>query len=135
MVKSGFFMYQFGIELGCPSCGRYFVICRKCYRGDIYCSDECRIKIQDQKRKEASRKYAQSTKGRKSHKARQRRYRLQFRVKGLIQKKIETHKTSNKRRCRIKIPHAKEQVCAICQTLVEYLFRNHNEIKLAVRRL
>ncbi len=127
-------MYRVGIKRKCSNCQNDFVICSSCYRGNIYCSGACRTKRQKEKQAEASRKYAQSVKGRKNHKARQRRYRLRFRTKKTIREKNETHETSDGSRYRLKVFQTKRSVCVICQTLVEYVFRSYDEYTLATCR-
>ena len=32
-----------GFKILCACCGSYFVVCKDCYRGQVYCCDECRI--------------------------------------------------------------------------------------------
>jgi hypothetical protein len=53
-----------GLECRAPGCGRRFWLCRKCYRGQRYCSEPCR-----------ERGY------RECGRARQRRYRRRFEVR------------------------------------------------------
>ena len=53
-----------------------FWICQRCYRGQRYCSDRCRVKTRRQQRREANRRHQQSREGRLDHRDRQRAYRL-----------------------------------------------------------
>ncbi len=56
-----------------------FFICRPCYRGQAYCSDECRRKVRRQQRKKADRRYQQDLEIRQDHCDRQRERRKQLR--------------------------------------------------------
>ena len=53
-------------------CGEMFFICRPCYRGQVYCSDECRRKMRQQQRQKANRRYQQDPEIRRDHRDRQR---------------------------------------------------------------
>jgi hypothetical protein len=57
-------------------CGMIFYICQHCYRGQVYCSQECRQESFQQKRREANRRYQRSAEARADHRERQRAYRL-----------------------------------------------------------
>ena len=52
-----------------------FYICRSCYRGQVYCGDECRRRMRRQQRWRANRRHQQSREGRLDHRDRQRAYR------------------------------------------------------------
>ena len=52
-----------------------FYICRSCYRGQVYCGDECRRRMRRQQRRAANRRHQQSWEGRLDHHDRQRAYR------------------------------------------------------------
>ena len=56
-------------------CGAMFYICGSCYRGQVYCGDECRRRMRRQQRRRANRRYQQSREGRLDHRDRQRAYR------------------------------------------------------------
>ena len=56
-------------------CGAIFYICNSCYRGQVYCGDECRRRMRRQQRRRANRRYQQSREGRLDHRDRQRAYR------------------------------------------------------------
>lgn len=45
------------IGIRCRQCGRYFFVCRQCYRGHVYCSVECREKGYKKRHQEAQKKY------------------------------------------------------------------------------
>lgn len=62
------------IQIHCRRCGLIFCICRRCWRGQAYCSDECRITSRRQAHREAQRRYRQTERGRHiRRKAEQRR--------------------------------------------------------------
>ena len=44
-----------------------FYICRRCFKGQAYCCDECRIAGRRRDHREAERRYRQTLKGKKSH--------------------------------------------------------------------
>ncbi len=60
-------------------CGVMFFICRPCYRGQAYCSDECRQRVRQQQRQKANRRYQQDPEVRRDHRDRMREYRKQVR--------------------------------------------------------
>ena len=66
------------IGVQCHWCDLFFCICRSCWRGQAYCSDECRIAGKLKKHGEAQRRYRQTLKGKKAHceAENRRRYRL-----------------------------------------------------------
>ena len=55
------------IELECPHCKLGFYICRKCYRGHVYCSGSCRHEAQLIAHRKAQSRYRTSNKGRQAH--------------------------------------------------------------------
>jgi len=60
-------------------CGVMFFICRPCYRGQAYCSEECRHQSRQQQRQKANRRYQQDPEVRRDHRDRMREYRRQLR--------------------------------------------------------
>ena len=65
-------------------CGVMFFICRPCYRGQAYCSEECRRKCRQQQRQKANRRYQQDPEVRRDHRERMREYRKQLREMRVI---------------------------------------------------
>jgi hypothetical protein len=61
-------------------CRVMFFICRPCYRGQAYCSLECRRKTRQQQRRKANRRYEQDPEVRQDHRDRQREYRRRRRA-------------------------------------------------------
>lgn len=57
------------------ACGVMFFICRHCYRGQTYCSAQCRCETRQQQRRKANRRYEQDPEVRQDHRDRQREYR------------------------------------------------------------
>lgn len=55
------------LSIQCRCCEFYFCICRRCFRGQAYCSDECRRAGQLIIKRKAQRKYRQTEKGKKNH--------------------------------------------------------------------
>jgi hypothetical protein len=55
------------IELECQHCELRFNICRKCYRGHVYCSSSCRRQAQLKARRKVQSRYRTSDKGRATH--------------------------------------------------------------------
>ncbi len=50
-------------ELRCRSCGTAFELCRCCYTGQRYCSDDCRDRGRAEQLRQAQRQYARTDKG------------------------------------------------------------------------
>ena len=62
-------------------CGAMFYICGSCYRGQVYCGDECRRRMRRQQMRRANRKHQDSPEGRLDHRDRQRVYRKKCRLR------------------------------------------------------
>lgn len=60
-----FILYLLRIE--CGWCHLIFFVCRRCFRGQSYCSDRCRIEGRGKNHREAQRRYRQTPKGKKAH--------------------------------------------------------------------
>jgi len=58
-----------------PDCRRQFFLCRRCDRGQRYCSPACTTHARRRTLNEAGRRYQRSRPGRFHHAARQARYR------------------------------------------------------------
>lgn len=63
-------------------CGAMFLICRPCYHGQAYCSEECGWRARQRQRLEANRRYEQDWEVRQDHRDRQRAWRE--RQRGLV---------------------------------------------------
>ncbi len=50
----------------CKCCGRNFFVCRKCYKGQVYCSKKCRRAGYLERHRERQKKYQNSEKGKKT---------------------------------------------------------------------
>jgi hypothetical protein len=57
-------------------CGSLFWVCRRCDRGQCYCSAACRQQARHKQRHAANGRYQKTERGRFSHRLRQRAYRL-----------------------------------------------------------
>ncbi len=55
------------LEITCKHCQTHFYMCRKCYRGHVYCSDKCRYKAYSHSHRKFQSKYRTSKKGRETH--------------------------------------------------------------------
>jgi hypothetical protein len=62
----------------CAGCHRQVVICRRCDRGQRYCSATCSRTGRRQSIREAGQRYQQSPLGARNNAVRQKRWRLQF---------------------------------------------------------
>ena len=59
----------------CRGCNAVFSICRRCDRGQRYCSPECRVPALREQRRRANHRHQCSPEGRLDHRDRQREYR------------------------------------------------------------
>jgi hypothetical protein len=59
----------------CPKCKAFFWICRRCDRGQRYCSKECSVAARKASRKRARQRYRNSERGRAKHRRAERRRR------------------------------------------------------------
>ena len=64
------------IELVCNYCKLRFNICRKCYRGHLYCSDSCRREAQMKAHRKTQSQYRTSNKGREAHSRNEKKRRM-----------------------------------------------------------
>ena len=64
------------IELECKHCQLRFNICRKCYRGHVYCSSRCRSEAQIKAHRKDQSKYRTSKKGREAHSRNEKKRRM-----------------------------------------------------------
>ncbi len=55
------------IKIVCKHCQTLFYMCRSCFRGHVYCSDQCRNEVSTKISRRAQSKYRTSKKGRKKH--------------------------------------------------------------------
>jgi hypothetical protein len=53
--------------LQCRRCRTSFLLCRRCYRGQRFCSDPCRTAADRENRRRARRKYRESREGKEQH--------------------------------------------------------------------
>ena len=67
VCKSGGHFLLYLVQIECGWCHLIFCVCRRCFRGQAYCSDECRIAGGRKNHREAQRRYRQTPKGRKNH--------------------------------------------------------------------
>ena len=87
-------------------CRHVFFLCRRCDRGDRYCSRACAHRARHATLRAANRRYQQSRQGRRQHAARQARYRG-----GGAARENVTHQTSPAARpCGIVTPPAAQTV-------------------------
>lgn len=73
------------LQIECRWCGTVFCICRCCWRGQRYCSAECRIAAKGKAHRKDQRRYRRTEKGKKAHREAENRRRM-----GLTKKKEET---------------------------------------------
>ena len=69
------------LQIKCRWCGTVFCICRCCWRGQRYCSAECRIAAKRKAHRKDQRRYRRTEKGKKAHREAENRRRM-----GLTQK-------------------------------------------------
>lgn len=64
------------IQIRCRECGVHFRICRRCYRGQVYCCEECRVKGYRRNHRESQKRYRSKEKGKRQHRQAEKRRRL-----------------------------------------------------------
>ena len=65
-------------------CSRVFWLCRRCDRGQRYCSEECRRHARERSVRKARRNYARKELGRENNRKRQRRYRARMTARQVL---------------------------------------------------
>lgn len=61
------------VTIKCSICGCIFSICHSCWRGQKFCSDDCKLINKRQKKRISQRKYAATKRGLENGRVRQRR--------------------------------------------------------------
>jgi len=87
------------IELECKHCKLRFNICRKCYRGHVYCSNSCRREAQVKAHRKDQSRYRTSNKGREVHSCNEKKRRM-----GKINKTMADGSTNTPPLCVILYP-------------------------------
>jgi len=97
-------------------CGQMFFICLSCYRGQTYCSRECRQKSRREQLRQANRRYQQSWEARLDHRDRQRQYRQRRFCRVTDQSSPVPYSCRRISRARLgeSTPPAAEEFCAVC---------------------
>ena len=72
------------LQRRCRWCDAVFCICRRCFRGQAYCCETCRLCGRRKTHREAQRRYRQTEKGKKAHREAENRRRY-----GLSQKNMD----------------------------------------------
>ena len=119
------------IQIDCSWCGLRFCICRPCWRGQAYCSDECRSAGGDLSHRDAQRRYRRTSKGRRAHREAERRRRMRISVKTVDDGTSTVHSTRYKMsssygrspfryfRRRVKIGESRCHFCGMHGTVVD----------------
>lgn len=81
------------IQICCLECGIYFCICRKCHKGQCYCSDKCRRIGYRKKHRKAQKKYRESGNGKEKRRIYAQKYRYR---EWLIKRKFNKKKIYSK---------------------------------------
>lgn len=77
----------------CKWCSRSFDVCRSCWRGQIYCCDECREAAQMASHRKAQQQYRLTAKGKTAHRQAERRRRLRQHKKTMDDASSTPHPT------------------------------------------
>lgn len=77
-------------EIKCRWCDIFFCICQSCWRGQVYCSDECRIYGRRKAHREAQKRYRQTAEGQSAHREAERKRRMRI-VKKNMDDRGSTH--------------------------------------------
>lgn len=94
-------------EFSCLECEKVTLICRSCWRNQKYCSSVCSVAARKKKNQIHQKRYRQSEKGIKAHRACQKRYRL-------ISKKTKREQTTKRHIDCETTPHIQGH-CFCCQ--------------------
>jgi hypothetical protein len=71
------------VQIQCQWCGLLFCLCRRCYRGQAYCSEGCRKAKRVKAHREAQYHYRQTDQGRRAHREAERRRRMRKKRKSV----------------------------------------------------
>ncbi|KPA11400.1 hypothetical protein MHK_008398 [Candidatus Magnetomorum sp. HK-1] len=69
------------IKIECSCCGKIFYKCRRCYRNNRYCSEECKKSGLRESLNMAQKKYRKTEKGKKQHAESEKRRRSRKKTK------------------------------------------------------
>lgn len=117
-----------GVQVQCGTCVVKFCICRRCWRGQKYCSVGCSKEGRRLSRIEAQRKYRQSRRGLLNQSQSQRRNRS----------KIKTEKIVSDHSTKVEVDSGKRVhelwVCACCGEGLDRLVRLTSSKQFSIRR-
>ena len=74
----------------CRCCGCIFYICQRCYRGQVYCSKQCRLAGYRENKRKAQKKYQNSIKGKEKRIKAAKRRCWRKKSKGFYKKLMKT---------------------------------------------
>lgn len=83
-----------GILVHCAHCNYNFAICKPCWRGQVYCTEECRRAARRIKQQQYQKKYRQTKKGRLKQSQNQKKFRQNLKNEALasdIKKIVSEH--------------------------------------------
>jgi hypothetical protein len=121
-------------SFSCAGCHAFVLICRRCDRGNIYCSPQCAQRMRKASLKRANQRYQCSEKGRLQHCVRQQRYLDRKERKMTDQGSEPTPTKTNAFKRRVKSILQKENVnvrnppstcCSICGNPLGPFARRH----------
>ena len=69
------------IEFCCARCGLQVQVCRSCWRNQKYCSKECSVESKKARHRKDQKAYRMTPAGQENHKAHQRTYREQKKIR------------------------------------------------------
>jgi len=90
-------------QVRCRWCGKIFYICRSCFRGQAYCTDECREARNRIAHRKAQKEYRKTAKGKKAHREAENRRRMGLSKKNrktMDDRSRESHYTFRKKNMR-----------------------------------
>jgi len=74
--KNGVLKIELLKKITCKFCKLLFCVCRRCWRGQVYCCASCRKEAQRLAHRKAQQKYRQTPQGKEAHRLSERRRRL-----------------------------------------------------------
>ena len=82
------------IQIHCRGCDKEIFICRSCWRGQVYCSEACRIVSQCESHRKAQKRYRESPKGKRKRNELEQRRRMRMKIKEGKNKKVKKNRKS-----------------------------------------
>ncbi len=119
-----------GIYIACKECSLIFLICRSCWRGQKYCSFDCKARGYKKVRSKAQKKYSKTANAKIYHRKRQNKYRQNKKVTDQTSKKLNPFVKESERKLTTNQRLLFGNTCFLCGKHCSKTYRDIYDFKL-----